>query len=58
MPGLGEYLNEYDAAKSNSSVTLSVSLKSSSVSPGNPTIKSEVTAKSFRTFLISFTILI
>src|SRR5499427_1801304 len=49
VPGRGEYLNENAPAKPTSSTMRKVSLKSSSVSLGKPTMKSDVKAISGRT---------
>ena len=44
VPGRGEYLNENALAKPTSSTSDSVARKSSSVSPGKPTMKSDENA--------------
>ena len=48
VPGRGEYLNENAWAKPTSSTRSSVARKSSSLSPGNPTMKSDDSARSGR----------
>jgi len=46
VPGRGEYLNENAPERPTSSMRSRVATKSLSVSPGKPTMKSEVSARS------------